>query len=124
MPLGFDSRGALLVYAGLCALWVPLGCWVFPRRPLQLGQVRNAHYMSKYGGGTAQQLHQPADVEPGHSVVTPATLVTEEVCQRLTLRCRWHDSSIRGRLYVQWPRMLMVPIPGDTATTLTQLAKT
>jgi hypothetical protein len=32
-------RDALLVYAALCALWVPLGLWVFPRRPLQLGQV-------------------------------------------------------------------------------------
>jgi hypothetical protein len=38
-------RGALLVHAALCALWVPLGLWVTPRRPLQLGQVptANAH---------------------------------------------------------------------------------
>jgi len=124
LPLGCDCRGALLVYAGVCALWVPLGCWVFPRRPLQLGQVRNAHYMSNYGGDTAQQLHQPAGVEPGQLVVTPATLVAEEVCQRLTSRCRRHDSSISGRLHVPWPRMLMVPIPGHTATSLIQLANT
>ena len=32
-------RGMLLVYAGLCALWVPLSIWVFPRRALRLGQI-------------------------------------------------------------------------------------
>ena len=32
-------RGMLLVYAAFCALWVPLGIWVFPRRALRLGQV-------------------------------------------------------------------------------------
>ncbi len=32
-------RGVLLVFAALVALWMPLGLWAFPRRPLQLGQV-------------------------------------------------------------------------------------
>eukprot|EP00208_Stichococcus_sp_RCC1054_P008273 CAMPEP_0206150424 /NCGR_PEP_ID=MMETSP1473-20131121/38293_1 /ASSEMBLY_ACC=CAM_ASM_001109 /TAXON_ID=1461547 /ORGANISM="Stichococcus sp, Strain RCC1054" /LENGTH=640 /DNA_ID=CAMNT_0053547925 /DNA_START=77 /DNA_END=1999 /DNA_ORIENTATION=+ len=32
-------RNTLLVFMGVVALWAPLGAWVFPRRPLQLGQV-------------------------------------------------------------------------------------
>ena len=38
-------RGMLLVYAGFCALWVPLSMWVFPRRALRLGQVSTGEQM-------------------------------------------------------------------------------
>lgn len=33
-------RNMLLVYAGFCALWIPLSCWVIPPRALRLGQVK------------------------------------------------------------------------------------
>lgn len=32
-------RGTLLVFSALVALWIPIGYWIFPRRPMQLGQV-------------------------------------------------------------------------------------